>query len=64
MTSHDNSRFKKVNLDARQLRAFDKMYVDRSYSMSDIRERFGISEVTIEQLARERNLGFRLKPKK
>lgn len=54
------SRFDKIhNLDANQLKRFDKMYIDRGYSLHDIRERFNLSLQVILDLARARNLTLR-----
>lgn len=59
MTPHENSRFKKVDLTDRQLKSFDKMYVDREYSLHDICERFGLGQNAVIELARKRNLSLR-----
>ena len=59
MTSHDGSRFKKSQLDPRQLKTFIRMYQDPQYSLGDIEERFGLSASTVLQIARENNLTMR-----
>ncbi len=58
MTTKD-SRFTKTNMDDRALKAFDKMYLNREYSIAQICERFNIAPITVTNLARDRNLAIR-----
>lgn len=49
----DHSRFVKRHLDARQVKSFRMMYENKEYEARQIRERFGISDSVITQLAHE-----------
>lgn len=49
----ENSRFVKRHLSDRQVKSFKLMYESKEYGARQIRERFGISDSVIAQLAQE-----------
>lgn len=49
----ENSRFVKRHLNDRQVKSFKAMYENLEYEARQIRERFGISDSIITQLAQE-----------
>lgn len=60
--ARNHSRFDKTSdLTPSQLKMFDMMYKDTSYTVSAVAERFGINASSVAKLARERGLILRVK---